>query len=51
MRGDIHLDQLDRRIATRADRALGFLRNLVGPPAFQAMNGLASFRLFSGKGG
>jgi hypothetical protein len=42
---DIHIDQLDRSIATGADRALRFGRYLVGATAFQAVNRLAGFVL------
>jgi len=50
VRGDIHLDQLDRSIATRADRALRLLGYLMGSPTFQTMDRLAGIQFFSGKG-
>ena len=47
---DADIDEFDRRVATGADRALGFLRDLMRAAALEAMNGLALTGFFSGKG-
>ena len=47
---DGYIDELDRGVATWADRALGFWRNLVGAATFETMNRLALAEFFSGKG-
>ena len=47
---DADIDELDRRVATGADRALGFLRDLMRAAALETMNWLALTGFFSGKG-
>jgi hypothetical protein len=47
---DADIDELDRRVATGADRALGFLRDLMRATALETMNRLALTGFFSGKG-
>lgn len=47
---DRDIDQFDRCVATGTNRALGFLRDLMGASALEAMDRLALTGFFAGKG-